>query len=76
MVTDNPAVKEQRYFNIFKCGKNILNRIDATCERLCMANYRDKHYTELLRTITDFNNRNDAPLSNGNIKEAINKVIS
>ena len=31
-VIDNPFVKEVRYFNLFKCGKNILNRFDPTCE--------------------------------------------
>ena len=32
--TDDPIfVKEPRYFNIFECGKNILNRLGATCER-------------------------------------------
>ena len=30
LVTDNPVVKEPNYFNPFKCGRNILNRIDAT----------------------------------------------
>ena len=25
------------YFNIFECGKNILNRIDVTYEQACMA---------------------------------------
>ena len=25
------------YFNIFKCGRNILNRLDMTYERACMS---------------------------------------
>ena len=29
-VTDNPVVNEPSYFNLFGCGKNILNMIDAT----------------------------------------------
>ena len=36
LVTHNPVVKELRYFNIFKCGKNILDKIGATCKRACM----------------------------------------
>ena len=32
LVTDNPVINDLRYFNLFECGKNILNRIDATCK--------------------------------------------
>ena len=66
---------EPIHFHLFECGKNILNRIDATFERSCMANSRYKYYTEMLRTITDYNDRNDAPLLNDKIQEAINKLI-
>ena len=76
MVTDNTVFKETSYFNIFGCGKNILNRIDTACKQACMANSRDKYYTELLRTITYCNNHNDAPLSNEKIREAIHKSIA
>ena len=58
---DDPVVKETRYFKIFECGKNLLNKLYAMCERVCMETPRDKYYTELFRTITDCNNRNDAP---------------
>ena len=67
MVTDGPVVKEPSYFNIFLCGKNILNKLYATCKRACMATPRDKYYTELFRTITDSNDRNSAPLFNEKI---------
>ena len=33
LVTDNPVVKETICFNIFECGRNILNKIDATSKR-------------------------------------------
>ena len=32
LVMDNPFVKDPRYFNIFECGKNLLNRLGATCK--------------------------------------------
>ena len=42
-VMDDPiVVKEPIYINIFECGKNILNRIYATCEQECMATPRYK----------------------------------
>ena len=42
-VTDDPVLKETSYFEIFECGKNILNKIDTTCERACMVNPRYKY---------------------------------
>ena len=41
----DPFVKEMSYFNIFGCGKNILNKLDATYKRACMATPRDKYHT-------------------------------
>ena len=63
------------YFNIFDCDKNILNRINATCERACMATAGDKYYTEFFKTITDYNYRNNNPIPNSNILEAIHKFM-
>ena len=45
------------------------------CERACMANPKDKYYTEYYRTITDFNNRNSAPFSNKDILDAISRFF-
>ena len=67
LVTDNPVVKETICFNIFECGNNLLNKLDATYERSCMATPRDKYYTKMYETLVDYNDRNDAPLSNENI---------
>ena len=41
-----------------------------------MEHPRDKYYTELFRAMIDFNNRNDAPLYNENIRYTINRVIT
>ena len=75
MVTDDPVVKNSSYFDIFECGRNILNKLDAMCERACMITPRDKYYTEMFRTITDCNYRNGAPLSNEKTRDAIHRVI-
>ena len=32
MVTDGPVLKEPIYFSILEFEKNILNKLDATCE--------------------------------------------
>ena len=52
-VTDNPVINEPRYFNLFKCGKNIVNRLDATWKQACMVTSRDRYYMEIFNTPTD-----------------------
>ena len=47
LVTDNPVIEEPSYFNLFECGKKILNNIDATFEWACMATSNIKYYTEM-----------------------------
>ena len=37
-------------FNIFKLGKDILNRIDMTYERACMATQEDEYYHIMIIT--------------------------
>ena len=73
---DTIVVKEPIYFNIFECGKDFLNRLDATCERVCKATQIDKYYTKMYETLVYYNYRKDAPLSNEKIIQAIHKVIS
>ena len=40
-----------------------------------MATSRDKYYTEMHKTLTDYNERNNEPLSNVKIREAIHKFM-
>ena len=53
LVTGNIVTIEPIYFNLFKCDTNILNRLDATCKRACMATSRYRYYTEKFKTRTD-----------------------
>ena len=53
-----------------------MNKLDATYKRACMETPRDKYYTELFRTITDYNNRNDSPFSNEKTQYEIHIVIA
>ena len=75
LVTYDPVVKEPSYFKIFQCGKNLLNKLGATCKQACMATSRDKYYTKIYDTLIYYNDRNDVPLSNENFQQAIYKVI-
>ena len=72
---NNSVINTPRYFKLFKCGRKFLNKLDATCEQACMATSKDKYYTELCNTITDYNDRNNMPLSNVNICESILQVM-
>ena len=74
LVTDNPVVKEPSCFNLLEYDENILNRLEVMYKRACMATSRDKYYTEMFRTLTYYNYRNNAPLLNENILKEIYKV--
>ena len=56
--------------------KNLLNRLDVTYEQACMATTRDKYYTKMLETLVDYNDRNNAPLSNEKLWQSISKFMS
>ena len=75
MVTDNSVINKPSYFNLFEYGKNLLNGIDDTYERACMATPRDRYYTEMFNTLTGYNDLKNIPLSNVKIREEILKVI-
>ena len=48
-VTDSSVINDPRYFRLFEFGKNILNKIDSTCEQACMANLKGNYETEFLK---------------------------
>ena len=53
-----------------------MSKLDATYELSCMANPRDKYYTQLYETLVYYNDRNNAPFSNENIRQAIRKIMA
>ena len=67
--------KMMSYFNIFKCGRNILDRLDVTYQRAFMATPQDKNYNALLNTLVKDNNRKDAPFSHDKILQAVGKIM-
>ena len=72
-----PSVTEKvtSYFNIYECGRNLLDRLDVTYKRAFMATPRDKYYNALLDTLVKDNNIRGVPLSNQKIQEASSDVI-
>ena len=63
------------YFNIFKCGMNILNILDVNYERSCMATTKDKYVEKMLETLVDHNDCHNAPLSNEKLQQSVSKVM-
>ena len=55
-----PSVTEElkRYFNIFECASNILDRLDGMYQWAFMATPQDKYYTMMLENLVKMNNRN------------------
>ena len=53
-----------------------MNRLDMTYERACMATTKEKYYTKMLETLVDYNDRNNAPLSNEKLRHAVSKVMA
>ena len=67
--------KVKSYFNIYECGRNILDRLDVTYQQLFMFTPKEKCYNKLLDTLVKDNNLRGEPLSNENIQKAVRKVI-
>ena len=46
-----PSVTKEvkSYFNIFECGKNILDRLDVMYQQAFMATPQEKYYTNMLK---------------------------
>ena len=58
------TVEVLRYFNIFECRRNFLNRLDVTYERVIMATPKDKNFEKMLENLVEHTDRHNAPLSN------------
>ena len=63
------------YFNIFGCGRNVLDRRDVTYEQACMATPKDKNYEKMLETLVGDNNLKGALFSNEKLQQAVSKVM-
>ena len=72
---DNSNIKVLDYFKLFKCSKSVFNTLDATYERACRESSIENYMIEMYDTITNYNEMNHTPLSNTNIREAIDKIF-
>ena len=75
---EEPSVTHEvpRYFNIFECGKNILNRLDVTCEQACMSIQEEEYYTDIWETMIENNGCTKTLLSKEKLLQAINTIVA
>ena len=64
------------YFNIFKCGMNILSRLDVTYELSCTATPKKEYYMYLLETMIEHNDCSKTPLLKEKLGQAINMIVT
>ena len=63
--------KVTTYFNIFECGRNILDRLDVTYQRAFMATSAENdYYMEMLKILIKANNEG-GKLCNEKIRQAV-----
>ena len=67
--------KVKIYFNIYDCGRNILDRLDVMYQQAFTATPKDKYYNALLDTLVKDNNLRGETLSNEKNKKSVGKVI-
>ena len=67
--------KVKIYFNIYECGRNILDRLDVTYQRAFMATPKDKYYNTFVDNLVKDNNLRGKPFSNEKIQKAVSKVM-
>ena len=49
-------------FNIFECGSKMLDRLDVSYKRACMATPKEKYFTDMLDHLNKHNCRHGRPL--------------
>ena len=70
-VTDDSnieVIKVPGYFKLFQCGEKFFNNLDVKYECVCMKNAKEKYWSEIYDTITNYNDWNHTPLSNAKIR--------
>ena len=64
--------KVTSYFNIFKCGRNILDQLDVPNQQAFMAtSAQDEYYKDMLKILIKANIRSDGKICNEKIQQAL-----
>ena len=78
-------VKGTIYFNIFECGRNLLDQLDVTYQRAFMASpvqkgyyqpspARERYYDQLEKSLINLNVGSDVTINNDNLNQAITQL--
>ena len=62
-------------FNVFKCGRNILDRLDMSYERTCIATPKEEYFVEILDQLIEHNHCHGTSMSNEKLREAVIRVM-
>ena len=62
--------KVTSYFNIFECGRKLLDQLNVTYQRAFMATPEDEYYKEMTKCLIKANNEG-GKLCNENIQQAV-----
>ena len=62
-------------FNVFECRRKLLDKLDVSYEKWCMATPKEEYFGEMLDHIIKQNHRHDTPMSNENLQEAVIRVM-
>ena len=62
--------KGTSYFNIFKCGRNLLDQLDVMYQRVFMATLEDEYYKDMTKSLIKMNNKG-GKLCNEKIRQAV-----
>ena len=54
-------------FNVFECGRKLLDRLDVSYERLYIATLKEEYFTEMLDSLIERNRCHSTPMSNKNL---------
>ena len=62
--------KMKSYFNIFECGRNILDQLEVTYQRAFMATQEDEYYKDMTKSLIKTNNKG-GKLCNEKIQQSV-----
>ena len=79
------TAKVTSYFNIFECGRNLLDQLDVTYQRAFMASpvregyympspARERYYDQLAKSLINSNVGSEGTINNDNLNQEINDL--
>ena len=62
-------------FNVFKCGRKLLDRIDMPYKRAFMATPKEEYFKDMLDHLNEYNDRHGQLLSSKKLQDAVIRVM-